>query len=160
MRVSIPRRTVLAGGAALMTALAAGCDTAARQTAEWHPAPDALLPLLRGTVALRDRYGEALSAFPGLRDRLGPLKDDHDQHVIALAREVGLNESGPFPQGSAAPSADAPPAEQGAALTELVNLEKRARADAENACLSAPSYRAALLGSIAACRAGHIEALT
>ena len=30
---------------------------------------------------------------------------------------------------------------------------------ATEACLAAPSYRAALLGSIAACRASHVEAL-
>jgi hypothetical protein len=35
-----------------------------------------------------------------------------------------------------------------------------AAAAAVAACLSGPGYRAALLGSIAACRATHVEALS
>ncbi|WP_238014711.1 hypothetical protein KZZ52_07865 [Dactylosporangium sp. AC04546] len=159
--MSIARRAVLAGAAALATGLAAGCDIPTERTAVWHPAPDVLLPLLQRTVQLRDRYGEALTAFPALQDRLGPLKDDHEQHVIALAREIGLPEAGPFPQPSASSgSPSALPTDQGAALTELTNLERKGREEAEGACLAAPSYRAALLGSIAACRAGHVEVLT
>ncbi|MFB9186634.1 hypothetical protein ACFFX1_51650 [Dactylosporangium sucinum] len=156
--MSIPRRAVLAGAAALAAGLASGCDIPTQRTAVWHPAPDVLLPLLQRTVELRDRYGEVLAAFPALQDRLGPLKDDHAQHVVALAREIGMPEEGPFPQPSA--SASALPTEQGAALTELINLERKGREDAEGACIAAPSYRAALLGSIAACRAGHVEVLT
>jgi len=150
---------MLAAAAAAAAGVVAGCDRpGSGPTAQWHPAPDALLPLLAATVALRDRYGEVLAAFPALQGRLGPLKDDHAQHVVALAREIGISEEGPFPAPSA--SGGALSTEQGAALTELAGLEKQGRADAEGACLAAPSYRAALLGSIAACRAGHIEILT
>jgi hypothetical protein len=159
MRVSLPRRAFLAAAAAATVSSIAGCDLGVtEQAAEWHPAPDALLPLLARTVALRDRYGEVLAAFPALQDRLGPVKDDHVQHVVALAREIGINEAGPFPGASA--SAGPLPADQGATLTELAGLERKGREDAAGACLAAPSYRAALLGSIAACRAGHIEVLT
>jgi hypothetical protein len=167
MRVSLARRAFLAVAAAATVSSVAGCDLGVTpQTAEWHPAPDTLLPLLARTVALRDRYGEVLAAFPALQDRLGPLKDDHAQHVVALAREIGVAEEGPFPTAAPDPSASAGagtdplPADQGAALTELAGLEKKGREDAEGACLAAPSYRAALLGSVAACRAGHIEVLT
>jgi hypothetical protein len=162
MRVSLRRRALLAAVAAMSAGSVAGCDlVAGPQAPQWHPPPDVLLPLLSGTVALRDRYAEVLTAFPALQDRLGPLKEDHAQHVIALAREIGAPEAGPFPavSASAAPT-QAVPAEQAAALAGLAALEKQGRADAEGACIAAPSYRAALLGSIAACRAGHQEVLT
>jgi hypothetical protein len=156
VRVS-SRRAVLAAAAAAMTTLTA-CDIPKRSAAAWHPAPDVLLPLLTRTVALRDRYVEVLTAFPALQERLGPLKDDHVAHVVALAREVGLDEHGPMPTAST--SAGPVVQDQAAALKELVGLEKTGQEDATGACLAAPSYRAALLGSIAACRAAHVEVLT
>jgi hypothetical protein len=164
LRVPLRRRALLAAAAAATTGSLTGCDPGADPPAPAYDASgDALMPLLTRTVALRDRYAGVLTAFPALQDRLGPLKDDHDQHVIALAREIGLPEKGPFPapsgSGAATGSAGPAPTEPGAAVTGLAKLEKDARADAEAACLAAPSYRAALLGSIAACRAGHQEVL-
>ncbi|MFG2036865.1 hypothetical protein [Dactylosporangium sp. NPDC048998] len=168
MRVPIRRRALLAAAVVATTGSVAGCNPlGGKQQPQWSPAPDVLLPLLTRTVALRDRYAEVLTAFPALQDRIGPLKDDHAQHVIALAREIGLPEAGPFPAASgsagagAEPSATstAVPTEQSAALSDLAALEKAGRQEAEAACLAAPSYRAALLGSIAACRAGHQEVL-
>ncbi|GAA4247804.1 hypothetical protein [Dactylosporangium darangshiense] len=161
----IRRRALLAAAVTVSAGSVAGCDLFGDKKAqEPAPPPDVLLPMLHRTVGLRDRYAEVLTAFPALQDRLGPLKDDHAQHVVALAREIGVPENGPFPaaSGSADPS-DAPsqalPTEQSAALSDLAEREKSARAEAEAACLAAPSYRAALLGSIAACRAGHQEVL-
>jgi hypothetical protein len=165
MRVPIRRRALLAAAVVATTGSVAGCDAlGGEKTPDPSPAPDVLLPLLHRTIALRDRYAEVLKAFPALQDRLGPLKDDHAQHVIALAREIGLPEAGPFPAASGSAGAStapskAVPAEQSAALADLAALEKQGRQDAEGACLAAPSYRAALLGSIAACRAGHHEVL-
>ncbi|GAA2380862.1 hypothetical protein [Dactylosporangium salmoneum] len=161
----IHRRAFLAAAVAASAGSVAACDPlGTKPAAQPSQAPDVLLPLLHRTVALRDRYAEVLTAFPALQDRLGPLKDDHDQHVVALAREIGVPEKGPFPAASesADPSAAASapvPTEQSAALSDLAAREKTARQDAETACLAAPSYRAALLGSIAACRAGHQEVL-
>ncbi|MEV4511315.1 hypothetical protein AB0K00_20355 [Dactylosporangium sp. NPDC049525] len=151
------RRAVLAAAAAAMTTLTA-CDIPKSSAATWHPAPDVLLPLLTRAVALRDRYAEVLTAFPALQDRLGPLKDNHAAHVVALAREVGLDEHGPMPTAST--SAGPVVQDQAAAVKELAGLEKAGQEDATTACLAAPSYRAALLGSIAACRAAHVEVLT
>jgi hypothetical protein len=45
-------------------------------------------------------------------------------------------------------------------LATLSAAEKDAAAAAHAACLSGPGYRAALLGSITACRASHVEALS
>jgi hypothetical protein len=163
--VLIRRRALLAAAVALPAGALAACDPlGGKQPEEPAPPPDVLLPLLHRTVALRDRYAEVLTAFPALQDRLRPLKDNHAQHVIALAREIGVPENGPFPAaGGSVDPGEAPstalPSEQSAALSDLAGREKQARADAEAACLAAPSYRAALLGSIAACRAGHQEVL-
>ena len=140
-----------------MTTLAA-CDVPKGSAATWHPAPDVLLPLLTRTVALRDRYAEVLTAFPALQDRLGPFKDNHAAHVVAARPRVGLGEHGPMPAAST--SAGPVVQDQAAAVKELAGLEKAGQEDAAGACLSAPSYRAALLGSIAACRAAHVEVLT
>ncbi|MET7425818.1 hypothetical protein [Dactylosporangium sp. NPDC005555] len=152
------RRAVLAAAAAAALTSLTACDVPKRSAATWHSAPDVLLPLLTRTVALRDRYTEVLTAFPALQDRLGPLKDDHAAHVVALAREVGLDEHGPMPTAST--SAGPVVQDQAAAVKELAGLEKTGQEDATGACLAAPSYRAALLGSIAACRAAHVEILT
>lgn len=165
MRVPLRRRALLAAAVVAAAGPVAGCDLVAQAPApQWHPAPDVLLPLLSATLSLRDRYAEVLTRFPALQERLGPLRDDHAQHVIALAREIGIPEAGPFPApsgsgGASAEPATTVPADQDAALADLTALERRARKDAEDACLAAPSYRAALLGSIAACRAGHVAVL-
>ncbi|GAA3301032.1 hypothetical protein GCM10020218_093990 [Dactylosporangium vinaceum] len=162
--VLLRRRALLAAAAAVTTGSLAACDLGGDPPApKYDPTGDALMPLLTRTVALRDRYVAVLAAVPALQDRLGPLKDNHDQHVIALAREIGVPEQGPFPAPSGSPavtgSAAPVPSDQAAALKDLGQLEKDARQDAEGACLAAPSYRAELLGSIAACRAGHGEVL-
>jgi hypothetical protein len=70
-----------------------------------------------------------------------------------LAREIGI----PAPSG--APSPPASPSAAPSTVQALLAAEQDARKDAEKACLEGPSYRAALLGSIAACRASHQEAL-
>ncbi|MFI5907290.1 hypothetical protein [Dactylosporangium sp. NPDC051541] len=158
------RRALLAAAAAVTTGSLTACDLGGDPPApQYDPASDTLMPFLTRTVALRDRYAAVLTAVPALQERLGPLKSDHDQHVVALAREIGLPERGPFPAPSGSPqvtgSAAPVPADQAAALKDLAQQEKDARQDAEGVCLAAPSYRAALLGSIAACRAGHQEVL-
>ncbi|MEH0828434.1 hypothetical protein V6U84_50750, partial [Micromonospora sp. CPCC 205714] len=56
---------------------------------------------------------------------------------------------------AAAGSASAPDA----VLTELRRAEQEGRTNAARACAGAPAERAALLGSIAAARATHVEAL-
>jgi hypothetical protein len=91
----------------------------------------------------------AINAAPSLSARLTPLRDDHRAHVRALAREIGI------PAPSPSPSAPADPA----TVQALLAAEKDAQKDAQKACLEGPSYRAALLGSIAASRASHQVAL-
>jgi hypothetical protein len=142
------RRAVLASAAAGLTAAGlAGCDLG-KPGPEPTPTPDALLAFLATTVALAGTYDAAIDALPALSARLTALRDDHRAHVLALAKEIGI--AGP----SAAPSPAASPTPE-----SLVAAERAAQQEAEKACLEGPSYRAALLGSIAACRASHLEVL-
>lgn len=149
------RRAVLAAASWATAGLAtagmgglAGCDIGGPDP-EPAPSPDPLLPFLTATVALADRYDAAIDAEPSLSARLTPLRDDHRAHVRALTREIGTSPPTPSASASAAP----------ATVQALLAAEDDARKDAEKACLEGPSYRAALLGSIAACRASHQEAL-
>jgi len=135
------------GGLAALGGLA-GCGIGRPDPAP-SPTPDALLPFLAATVALAAKYDAAIDAEPSLSARLTPLRDDHRAHVQALAREIGI------PQPSGSPSASATPLN----LQALLAAERDAQKDAEKACLDGPGYRAALLGSIAACRASHQVAL-
>jgi hypothetical protein len=146
---------VLRSAAAALTAAGlGGCDLG-RQREDPPPAPDALAPFLAATNELAARYDAAIATVPSLSAHLTPLRDDHRAHVLALSREIGLTDA---PSASTAPSAPAATDAAGT-LAALAAAEKIAQQEAEKACLAAPSYRAALLGSIAACRASHREAL-
>jgi hypothetical protein len=110
---------------------------------------DALQPLLAEAVALAGAYDKAAAARPNLSARLKPLADDHRAHASALAQLLGK----PVPTGAAASTGS------GDVLSGLQTAEKTAQRTAVAACKQAPADRAALLGSIAACRATHVEAL-
>ncbi|MEU0078128.1 hypothetical protein ABZY58_09525 [Micromonospora tulbaghiae] len=137
----------LGGAAAPLT----GCDLFDRD--QEPPAPDALEPLAAEALALEARYRAAATAAPALAERLTPIADAHRAHAEELRRVIGR----PAPSGTpaAAGSASAPDA----VLTELRRAEQEGRTNAARACAEAPAERAALLGSIAAARATHVEAL-
>jgi hypothetical protein len=118
-------------------------------------AADPLQPLLAEALALAAAYDRAAVGQPGLSARLAPLAADHRAHATELARVVGE------PAPSAVPSASAPAAVDDAAgsLATLRKAEQAAQKTAAAACRQAPAGRAALIGSIAACRATHAEAL-
>jgi len=90
---------------------------------------------------------------PGLGARLTPLADDHRAHAGELARLIGAT---PPPAG--APSASAAPGPAGT-VADLRKAEQRALKTATAACRAAAADRVMLVGSIAACRATHAEAL-
>ncbi|NJC64074.1 hypothetical protein HC028_06045 [Planosporangium flavigriseum] len=149
------RRTVLRaalGSAAGAVSLAA-CD-GPRSEAQQLPAPDPLNPFYHDTAALLGRYDAAIATQPALAERLGPIRDAHRTHLEALAREIG-----PGLDTAAATSPGPGPGEP-SSLAALSAAEQAASAAAREACLRAPSYRAALLGSIAAARASHVAALS
>lgn len=119
------------------------------------PAPDPLEPLAAEAAALEARHRAAIAGAPELADRLTPIADAHRAHAEELRKVIGR----PAPSGSpaAGPSAAATDAE--GLLTELRQAEQQGRENAAKACAAAPAERAALLGSIAAARATHVEVL-
>jgi len=143
------RRRLLGAGAGVTTAAAlAGCGLLGDDDEPDQPAaPDPLRPLLDEALALALAYDRAALARPDLAARLTPLAADHRAHVTELTRVIG----------SAPPSAAAPSAVPGVA--ELRAAEQAAQKTAAAACGTAPPERAGLAGSIAACRATHVEAL-
>ena len=116
--------------------------------------PDPLQPLLDEALALAAAYDRASLAQPGLAARLTPLAADHRAHAAELARVIGAT----VPSGRTARRRRRrrrPPTHRGL----LRAAEQAAQKTAAAACRQAPAGRAALLGSIAACRATHAEAL-
>lgn len=153
------RRAVLgalAGGVVLGTA---GCDLFGDP--EPPPGPDPLEPLRAQAQALADQYTAAIAAAGDLAGRLGPLRDAHLTHVAELNKIISSPPPSASPSAPAAPPADpaTPPADPATLLVALRAAEEAGQRDAVAACLAAPGTRAALVGSIAACRASHQEVL-
>ncbi|MET0493472.1 MAG: hypothetical protein ABW000_10125 [Actinoplanes sp.] len=117
------------------------------------PPPDALQPVLDEALRLAAGYDRAVVAEPGLADRLTPLADDHRAHAAELAKVIGAT----LP--SVAPSASAGSGEAEQSVKALRKAEQAAHKTAAAACRVAPGVRAGLVGSIAAARAAHAEAL-
>jgi hypothetical protein len=113
------------------------------------PAPDLLQPVLDEAVALAAAYDRVAAVQPALARRLDPLAADHRAHAAELARVIGTSP----------PSASARAASTAATLGDLRAAVQAAQRTASTACRQAPAARAALVGSIAACRASHVEAL-
>lgn len=107
------------------------------------------------SLALAAANQASAAAHPELADRLGPIAEAHTAHATELARVIGVA----LPSTVAAAPTTAPAADPTGALAALRALEKTAQQSATVACAAAPAERAALLGSIAAARATHQEAL-
>ncbi|MDW5323959.1 hypothetical protein [Plantactinospora sp. KLBMP9567] len=120
------------------------------------PPPDPLAPLITGALDLAARYEAAVTAFPELADRLRPVAEAHRAHAAELSRVTGTA----LPSATA--TAPAPGTGAGAVsetLGQLREAEQQGRDAAAKACTAAPAARAALVGSIAAARATHLEVL-
>jgi hypothetical protein len=148
------RRRVLSltaglGGAALGSTTLAGCGLFGDDTPSSSGGSEPLRPLLAEAVALAGAYDKAAAAQPDLAARLKPLAEDHRAHAAALAKLIG----------TAVPGAAATAIGSGDALAGLRTAEQTAQRNAVTACRQAPAGQAELVGSIAACRATHIEAL-
>lgn len=152
------RRVLLITGLAAGVASLAGCrgsdDTGAGVV---HP----LESTLTGTLALLNAYDATVAAQPDLSGRLAPLRAEHATHIGALNAAMGRATPSTAPSAGASGSpGPAVPAGAKAAVAALRAAEKTAQADAAKTCLSVPAQYAELLGSIAACRATHLEVLT
>jgi hypothetical protein len=153
------RRTLLrrAAGAAAGVAAGiglAGCDLLHPPT--FPPAPaDPLTTLYDATVGLIAAYEATSATHPTLAARLTPLREDHRAHAMALATDMAL-----APDGRVAVAVDTVPTQPVAALAALLAAEQKGIAEATEACLAAPAWRAPLLASIAACRTSHLDLLS
>ena len=154
------RRWVLRalGGTAMVGAMAgglAGCDAVRSLTGGHPPAPagpDALAPFYAATVRLAERYNAVMAADNTLAQRLKFLRDNHRAHAEAMARVLILPSGTPSGSASASASPDT--------LEGLLAAEKAGAKEAFDASLTAPPWIAGLIGSIAACRATHVEVLS
>ena len=144
------RRLIGAAATAWGASALAGCGLLDGDSGP-PPPPDALQPVLDEALRLAAGYDRAVVAEPGLADRLTPLADDHRAHAAELAKVIGAT----LP--SVAPSASAGSAEQ--SVKAFRKAEQAAHKTAAAACRVAPGVRAGLVGSIAAARAAHAEAL-
>lgn len=149
------RRAFLRGfagfaGAGAVASLA-GCDLFGGSSPP-DPEPHALAGFLAATVALGGLYDGTLKAVDALPATVGAIRDAHRAHAKAIAEAIGE----PTPPAAASASA---PTDRTAAIAALIAAEKTASADAVTECLAASPRFAALLGSIAAARATHLEVL-
>ena len=149
------RRRVLgsAGGAVVGATGLAGCGLFGQDDDDPKSA-DPLQPVLNEALALAAAYDRALVSQPGLTPRLTPLAADHRAHAAELVKLIG----GKLPS-TAAPASASAASDAAGTVAELRKLEQTAQKNAAAACKQAPAGRAALVGSIAACRATHAEAL-
>jgi hypothetical protein len=146
------RRAVLGVAAsAAVAASTSGCSLFGKDPEPERP--DALQPVLDEALALAAAFDQAALAAPDLAGRLTPLAADHRAHVTELSRVIGK----PAPSPSAASTA--PAGDAAALLRQLRTAVQTAQRNAGTAGRQAPAARAALVGSIAACRATHVEAL-
>ncbi|MEW2380778.1 hypothetical protein AB0873_01585 [Micromonospora sp. NPDC047707] len=131
-----------------------GCDPFDRD-AEPAPGPDPLAPLVNEALALAAAYREAAAAHPTLAGRLTPIAEAHAAHAAELARVARIA----LPSATATAPPGAPAADPDTALAALRERETTARQTATRACAEAPAERAALLASVTAARATHLEVL-
>ncbi|MFR9788710.1 hypothetical protein ACL07V_08530 [Streptomyces sp. MB22_4] len=152
------RRTLLASaaGAALLAGCTAGPDSggdgpSATARARARAAGD--------SRALLARYDAVLAAFPGLAQRLRPLRTEVAAHVTAFTDGTTPTAA---PSGSASPSAPpAPvPATEKDALASLAAAERALADQRAGALLDLPGEPARLLASAAAAGAAHAYLLT
>jgi hypothetical protein len=145
-------RRRLLGGAGLSVLSLTGCGLLDEEPAP-PAAPDPLQPLLDEALALAAAYDRAVIAQPGLSGRLAPLAANHREHAGELSKVIGA-------AAASAPAASLPAsAPPTATLADLRAAEQAAQKNAAAACAQAPADRVALVGSIAAGRATHAEAL-
>ena len=152
------RRRLLgaAAGTALGSTGLAGCGLFDDEP-DPVPPPDPLTPVLDAALALAAVHDRTIATQPALAGRLTPIADAHRAHAAELVRVIGTPP--PSAGTSAGPSVAPPALDAIAALKSLRAAEQQAQRAAATACRRAPAERAMLVGTIAAARAAHAEAL-
>jgi len=154
---------VVRGAALLALVGAAGLTGCGLFEDEPDPAPDLITPLIAGALELAARYDAAVAIAPELAERLRPIAEAHRAHAAELARVTRTalpTLTAVTPAATAAVSPGSASAQRRAAVLHgLREAEQAGRDAARTACAEAPAEQAALLGSIAAARATHLEIL-
>ncbi|MBG0852121.1 hypothetical protein I2W78_09770 [Streptomyces spinoverrucosus] len=179
------RRTLLASaaGVALLAGCSAGPDDSGTTGGSPSAADRARARAARDSDGLIARYDAVMVAFPGLVERLRPLRDAAVRHAEAFGgvpTKASPTASAPA-TAQASPSASAPataqanptasapataqaspevPAGEQAALAELAAAERTLADRRAKALLDVPGELARLLASVAAAGAAHAYLLT
>jgi hypothetical protein len=163
----------------------ASCTEQPREPAPPPPVPPDVVAADR--AAERERrllaaYDAALLVAPQLAERLGPLRDDHATHLVALDRPEVPQTAGPDltapsdpdaepgpatepgqggPGRTSSPAVPAPdlPQQPDALLAALADLERRAGLDHGSAAVRGGRGIAVVLACLAASEASHVAAL-
>jgi len=159
------RRGVLAAAVSLPL-VAAGCKGIGALGTPPPPLPDVavLRDAIAGETLMISRYHAILAAAPALTGSLGPLLDQHGEHLARLrARLIEPSVGGqpgrsPAPAGS--PRATQVPSTPAAARAYLRQAEQAAATALLAKLTTAPPALAQLLASIAASEATHALLLT
>ncbi|MEU6510652.1 MULTISPECIES: hypothetical protein [unclassified Streptomyces] len=155
-----PRRRSLlasAAGAALLTGCTSGPDSGGDGSSS--VTARARARAARDSAGLLARYDAVLAAYPGLAERLRPLRAQVAAHVQAFTDGTAPT---PAPAKSSASPSPAPavPATEKAALAALAGAERTLADQRAKALLDVPGELARLLASVAAAGAAHAYLLT
>lgn len=122
---TISRRQLLYGSAAAPVVLLVGCSTASPDAAD---ADDQL----RQQVAVREtelirQYDATIAKFPALATLLTGIRDQHQQHLMAMVSEPIATDL----------KAYEPPSSQSAAVKQLISAERTAANERQSSCEAA-----------------------
>jgi hypothetical protein len=159
------RRGVLAAAVALPL-VAAGCKGIGALGTPPPPLPDVAVvrAAIDGETLMISRYGAVLAAVPALAGQLGPLLDQHREHLARLRARLIEPPAGSQPGHSPSPAVSASPGPvpgtPDAARAYLRQAEQAAAAALLGKLTAAPPSLAQLLASISASEATHALLLT
>lgn len=152
--MNVARRDVLRG--LVLLPVAAG-TVACTEPPEPPPPPDPLADLAARARADAATATAVASAVPELAAAAGEVAAVREEHANALRAEVDRERppvssttSAPSSAPSSAPPAEQPPADAAAARTLLAEALTSAEKQAGDLVASLPTYRAGLVGSVAA----------
>jgi hypothetical protein len=154
------RRGVLAAAVSLPLA-AAGCKGIGALGTPPRPQPDVAVvrDAIDGETLMISRYNAVLAAVPALAGPLGPLLQQHHEHLARLrARLIEPNPAGRperSPAVTASPAGVQVPGTPAAARAYLRRAERAAAQTLLGRLTAAPPSLAQLLASIAASEATH-----
>ncbi|WP_203815797.1 hypothetical protein [Paractinoplanes ferrugineus] len=150
------RRRMLGAGLAALTL--GGCGVL-DDDPQPPSTPDPLQPLADEALALAAAYDRTAASLPALATRLTPLAQDHRAHAAELAQVTGRTPAASISAPASAAAAGGSATDPATAVAALRAAEQTAAKNAVTACATTTAERAGLVGSIAACRATHVEAL-